>query len=84
MDYYEFVLQVIEQQGISAVLLLFLIRQNRIERERLLSKICRLEQFIMRCLDRELSGSGVVSDSSPELSTAPQLDDLVQEGIIPS
>ena len=50
----EFFAKVIEQQGIVAGLLLIMICQQWGMQNKLLTKICTLENFIMDCLKKEL------------------------------
>jgi len=53
-DIYNFIRQIIESQGLIAGLLVYLIIQNELEKRAMLAKICELNHFIMKCLDREL------------------------------
>lgn len=46
--------KVIEQQGIVAALLLYMICQQSNMSNRLLTKICTLEEFIMECYKNEM------------------------------
>ena len=50
----EFFAKAIEQQGIVAGLLLIMICQQWGMQNKLLTKICTLENFIMDCLKKEL------------------------------
>ena len=50
----EFFAKVIEQQGIVAGLLLIMIFQQWGMQNKLLAKICKLQDFIMICLKDEL------------------------------
>lgn len=50
----EFFVKVIEQQGIVAGLLLIMIFQQWGMQNKLLAKICKLQDFIMICLKKEL------------------------------
>ena len=50
----EFFEKVIEQQGIVAGLLLIMICQQWGMQNKLLAKICKLQDFIMTCLKDEL------------------------------
>lgn len=50
----EFFAKVIEQQGIVAGLLLIMICQQWGMQNKLLAKICTLQNFIMDCLKKEL------------------------------
>lgn len=50
----EFFEKVIEQQGIVAGLLLIMIFQQWGMQNKLLAKICKLQDFIMICLKKEL------------------------------
>lgn len=52
--YTDAVFKVIENQGIIAGLLILQMWKNRGERRELLAKVCELNRFIMRCLEREL------------------------------
>ena len=61
---YELFRQIVEQQGIVALVLLIMMLQNRSERASLLSKNCELSHYIMSVLDRCLP----VGDSSDECS----------------
>ena len=54
MDLFSLVSQTIESQGLIAGLLVYLIIQNASEKKAMLAKICELNHFIMKCLDREL------------------------------
>lgn len=54
MDIITFISQTIESQGLIAGLLVYLIIQTELEKRALMSKICELNHFIMKCLDREL------------------------------
>lgn len=50
----EFFEKVIEQQGIVAGLLMIMICQQWGMQNKLLAKICKLQDFIMTCLKEEL------------------------------
>ena len=49
---FELARQIIEQQGIVALVLLLMMLQNRAERASLLAKNCEMSHYIMSVLDR--------------------------------
>lgn len=50
----DFFSKIIEQQGIVAGLLMIMICQQWGMQNKLLAKICHLQNFIMECLEKEL------------------------------
>ena len=76
--YTDAVFRVIESQGVIAGLLILQMWKNRGERRELLAKVCELNRFIMRCLERELdeehnrsNGSVVAPDRSSRYFSGP-------------
>ena len=65
---FELARQIIEQQGIVALVLLLMMLQNRSERASLLSKNCEMSHYIMSVLDRCLPPGDKVDEYTPDSS----------------
>lgn len=66
MDPIDFAWQIVQNQGIIALVLLWQTFQNSKERAALLHKNCELSQFIMKLLDRCLPNHEVPNESPPD------------------
>lgn len=78
-DIYNFIRQIIESQGLIAGLLVYLIIQNELEKRAMLAKICELNHFIMKCLDRELLVRSSAEDGVVGGRSGLQTQDLSSE-----
>jgi len=65
---FELARQIIEQQGIVALVLLLMMLQNRAERASLLAKNCEMSHYIMSVLDRCLPPGDKVDECTPDSS----------------
>ena len=65
---FEFAKQIIEQQGIVALVLLLMMLQNQKERSALLNKNCEMSHYIMSVLDRCLPSNGNGNECTPDSS----------------
>ena len=65
---FELARQIIEQQGIVALVLLLMMLQNRAERASLLAKNCEMSHYIMSILDRCLPPGDKNHECTPDSS----------------
>ena len=65
---FELARQIIEQQGIVALVLLLMMLQNRAERASLLAKNCEMSHYIMSVLDRCLPPGDKDIEYTPDSS----------------
>lgn len=83
MDQLDFIWNVIESQGLVACMFAYMIIQQKNMLNKILTKNCELNHFIMRCLDRELvedltpSKSPVAHQKASNHEDLPQGDNLI-------
>lgn len=78
----DFIYKVIQDQGLVAVMLAWMIIQNSKERKELLHKNCELNGFIMQCLKQKIDEDSILHTSSVAAPNGSRIEDLGVKGTI--
>jgi len=75
MNEFEWILRIVDEQGIIAALLILQMLQSHRDRKALMSKNCELTRYIMHVLDHKIDEDLVKNGIAPELAKSSQTQD---------